>query len=117
MVALMVVALAPRSVQRPSACRREGYEVAVGPPQVITKLVDGKKCEPYEEAHVEVPQEHMGQVCWLSAWGCLLAAACERCVDLRGCLWTSAAALLHSNKMCWTSGAQPLDHSMNVCCL
>lgn len=42
--------------------RREGYEVAVGPPQVITKLVDGKKCEPYEEAHVEVPQEHMGQV-------------------------------------------------------
>lgn len=42
--------------------RREGYEVAVGPPQVITKLVDGKKYEPFEEAHVEVPQEHMGQV-------------------------------------------------------
>lgn len=42
--------------------RREGYEVAVGPPQVITKMVDGKKYEPYEEAHVEVPQEHMGQV-------------------------------------------------------
>jgi predicted membrane GTPase involved in stress response len=45
------------------ACRREGYEVAVGPPQVITKEVEGRKCEPYEEAHVEVPQEHMGQVC------------------------------------------------------
>ena len=36
--------------------------MAVGPPQVITKMLDGKKCEPYEEAHVEVPQEHMGQV-------------------------------------------------------
>lgn len=58
----MVVASAPRSLTCLSACRREGYEVAVGPPQVITKLVEGKKCEPYEEAHVEVPQEHMGQV-------------------------------------------------------
>ena len=45
--------------------------MAVGPPQVITKLLDGKKCEPYEEAHVEVPQEHMGQVHlhWSSTWG------------------------------------------------
>ena len=43
--------------------------MAVGPPQVITKLVEGKKCEPYEEAHVEVPQEHMGQVRWPVTWG------------------------------------------------
>ena len=42
--------------------RREGYEFAVGPPTVITKEIEGKKCEPFEEALVEVPQEHMGQV-------------------------------------------------------
>ncbi len=28
--------------------RREGYELTVGQPQVITKEIDGKKCEPYE---------------------------------------------------------------------
>lgn len=34
----------------------------MGPPTVITKMINDKKCEPYEEALVEVPQEHMGQV-------------------------------------------------------
>ncbi len=34
----------------------------MGPPTVITKEVGGKKHEPFEEALVEVPQEHMGQV-------------------------------------------------------
>ena len=48
--------------QPPVHRRREGFEFAVGPPTVITKVIDGKKCEPYEEALVEVPQEHMGQV-------------------------------------------------------
>lgn len=43
-------------------CRREGFEFGVGPPTVITKEVNGKKHEPFEEAMVEVPQEHMGQV-------------------------------------------------------
>ncbi|KAL3153995.1 putative elongation factor TypA-like svr3, chloroplastic [Trebouxia sp. C0010 RCD-2024] len=42
--------------------RREGYEFAVGPPTVITKQIDGHKCEPYEEAVVEVPEEHVGPV-------------------------------------------------------
>lgn len=43
--------------------RREGYEFQVGPPKVITKLdADGKKLEPYEDAVVEVPEEHMGSV-------------------------------------------------------
>ncbi|MCP5022800.1 MAG: GTP-binding protein, partial [bacterium] len=42
--------------------RREGYEFAVGKPQVITKDVDGKKCEPYERASVEVPSEHAGRI-------------------------------------------------------
>lgn len=42
--------------------RREGYEFGVGPMTVITKTIDGVKCEPYEEAIVEVPEEYVGVV-------------------------------------------------------
>ena len=42
--------------------RREGYEFAVGPPEVIYKEANGKKLEPYEEATVEVPEEYVGPV-------------------------------------------------------
>ncbi|HEX5025920.1 MAG TPA: translational GTPase TypA [Agriterribacter sp.] len=37
--------------------RREGYELTVGQPQVIIKIIDGKKCEPYETLVVDVPEE------------------------------------------------------------
>ncbi len=42
--------------------RREGYEFAVGMPQVITKDVDGKTHEPYERTLIDVPDEFMGVV-------------------------------------------------------
>jgi GTP-binding protein len=42
--------------------RREGYELTVGQPQVITKEIDGKKCEPYEVLVVDVPEEFSGKV-------------------------------------------------------
>ena len=42
--------------------RREGYELTVGNPQVITKSVEGKKWEPYEILVVDVPQEFSGKV-------------------------------------------------------
>ncbi len=42
--------------------RREGYEITVGQPQVITKIIDGKKCEPYENLVVDVPSEYSGRV-------------------------------------------------------
>ncbi len=42
--------------------RREGYELTVGQPQVITKIIDGKKCEPYEVLVVDVPAEFSGKV-------------------------------------------------------
>ena len=42
--------------------RREGYELTVGNPQVLTKQVDGKKFEPYEILVVDVPQEFSGKV-------------------------------------------------------
>ncbi|MBL7767137.1 MAG: translational GTPase TypA [Chitinophagaceae bacterium] len=38
--------------------RREGYELTVGQPQVITKEIDGKKCEPYENLVIDVPMEY-----------------------------------------------------------
>ncbi|PQJ10684.1 translational GTPase TypA [Flavipsychrobacter stenotrophus] len=42
--------------------RREGYELTVGQPQVITKEVNGKKNEPYEVLVVDVPAEFSGKV-------------------------------------------------------
>ncbi len=42
--------------------RREGYEITVGQPQVITKEIDGKKHEPFEILVVDVPAEYSGRV-------------------------------------------------------
>ncbi len=42
--------------------RREGYELTVGKPQVVTKEVDGKVYEPVERLTIDVPEEHMGAV-------------------------------------------------------
>jgi len=42
--------------------RREGYEFAVGKPEVINKTIDGKTHEPYETLLVEVPGDATGPV-------------------------------------------------------
>ncbi len=42
--------------------RREGYELTVGQPQVLTKEINGKKNEPYEILVVDVPAEFSGKV-------------------------------------------------------
>ena len=42
--------------------RREGYEVAVGKPQVVYKEIDGNKCEPYENLTVDIEDETQGAV-------------------------------------------------------
>ncbi|MFE7649138.1 translational GTPase TypA [Streptomyces phaeoluteigriseus] len=42
--------------------RREGFELTIGKPQVVTKLVDGKVYEPVERMTIDVPEEHMGAV-------------------------------------------------------
>ena len=42
--------------------RREGYELTIGQPQVITKEIDGKKCEPFETLVIDVPQEYASKV-------------------------------------------------------
>ena len=42
--------------------RREGYEVAVGKPQVVYKEIDGNRCEPYENLTVDIEDETQGAV-------------------------------------------------------
>ena len=42
--------------------RREGYELAVSRPQVLTKLVDGEVHEPYEALTVDIDEAHQGAV-------------------------------------------------------
>jgi GTP-binding protein len=40
--------------------RREGYEFMVSKPQVITKEIDGKVCEPVEMLYLDVPEDCIG---------------------------------------------------------
>ncbi|HEX4815543.1 MAG TPA: translational GTPase TypA [Nonomuraea sp.] len=47
--------------------RREGYELTVGKPQVVTKVVDGKVHEPVERLTVDCPEEYLGAVTQLLA--------------------------------------------------
>ncbi|MGC8626044.1 MAG: translational GTPase TypA [Acidimicrobiales bacterium] len=42
--------------------RREGFELTVGKPRVLTKLVDGVVYEPVERVSLDVPEEHLGTV-------------------------------------------------------
>ncbi len=47
--------------------RREGFELTVGKPQVVTREVDGKVHEPVERVSVDVPDEYLGVVTQLLA--------------------------------------------------
>ncbi|ERH30341.1 GTP-binding protein TypA [Alloscardovia omnicolens F0580] len=47
--------------------RREGFELTVGRPQVVTRTVGGKVMEPFEHSTIDVPEEYMGAVTQLMA--------------------------------------------------
>jgi GTP-binding protein len=47
--------------------RREGFELTVGKPEVMTKEVDGKRHEPVERVAIDVPEEYIGIVTQLLA--------------------------------------------------
>ena len=47
--------------------RREGYELTVGKPQVVTKRIDGKLSEPVEDLTIDVPEEFLGPITQLMA--------------------------------------------------
>lgn len=42
--------------------RREGYELAVAKPEIVTKQVDGKLKEPVERLTIDIPEEFIGVV-------------------------------------------------------
>ncbi|MFT3900609.1 MAG: translational GTPase TypA [Gordonia sp. (in: high G+C Gram-positive bacteria)] len=47
--------------------RREGFELTVGKPQVVTQQIDGKVHEPFEHLTIDVPEEYLGAVTQLLA--------------------------------------------------
>jgi GTP-binding protein len=47
--------------------RREGYELTIGKPQVVTKEIDGKVHEPVERLTVDAPEEYLGAITQLLA--------------------------------------------------
>jgi len=47
--------------------KREGFELTVGKPQVVTKMVDGKLHEPMERLSIDAPEEYLGVITQLMA--------------------------------------------------
>jgi GTP-binding protein len=62
--------------------RREGYEVAVGKPQVLMRNVDGVTHEPYEALTVDIDAEHQGAV--MQALGERRAELTDMVIDGQG---------------------------------
>lgn len=50
--------------------RREGFELQVSKPTVITKTIDGVECEPFEDLQIDVPDEYAGSVMQLVGGRC-----------------------------------------------
>ena len=47
--------------------RREGFELTVGKPQVVTKMIDGKLHEPMERLTIDAPEDYLGVITQLMA--------------------------------------------------
>jgi GTP-binding protein len=47
--------------------KREGFELTVGKPEVVTKTIDGTLCEPFERLTIDAPEEYMGALTQLLA--------------------------------------------------
>ncbi|WP_293694354.1 translational GTPase TypA [uncultured Agrococcus sp.] len=47
--------------------RREGYELTVGKPQVVTRTIDGTLHEPFESLTIDAPEEYLGAITQLLA--------------------------------------------------
>jgi GTP-binding protein len=62
--------------------RREGYELAVSRPQVLTKVVNGVTHEPYESLTVDIEESHQGAV--MEGLGTRRAELQDMAVDGRG---------------------------------
>ena len=62
--------------------RREGYELAVSRPQVLTKIVDGEVLEPYEALTVDIEEANQGAV--MEALGTRRAELTDMAIDGNG---------------------------------
>src|SRR5579871_4434933 len=62
--------------------RREGYELAVSRPQVLTRLVEGEVQEPYEALTVDIDEAHQGAV--MEALGSRRAELTDMAIDGNG---------------------------------
>src|SRR5580693_6644761 len=62
--------------------RREGYELAVSRPQVLTKMVNGEVHEPYEALTVDIEDSHQGAV--MEALGSRRAELADMSIDGNG---------------------------------
>jgi GTP-binding protein len=58
--------------------RREGFELTVGKPQVVTRTIDGKLHEPFERLYIDSPEDYLGSITQL------LAARKGRMEDMSG---------------------------------
>ncbi|KAB1650537.1 translational GTPase TypA [Pseudoclavibacter endophyticus] len=47
--------------------RREGFELTAGKPQVVTRVIDGQRHEPFEHLTIDAPEEHLGAITQLLA--------------------------------------------------
>ena len=47
--------------------RREGFELTVGKPEVVTRMIDDKRHEPVERVTIDVPEDHLGTITQLLA--------------------------------------------------
>src|SRR5690349_9110470 len=64
--------------------RRENYELTVGKPQVVTKEINGKTCEPVERMTIDAPEEYLGAITQLLAARALIGFRTEFLTDARG---------------------------------
>jgi GTP-binding protein len=62
--------------------RREGYELAVGKPQVLNRVIDGVQHEPYEALTIDIDAEHQGAV--MEALGARKADLTDMIIDDMG---------------------------------
>jgi len=70
--------------------RREGFELTVGKPQVVTKTIDGKLHEPFEQLTIDAPEEYLGAITQLLAARTLAAWRACRTTAPAGCAWSSS---------------------------
>ena len=47
--------------------KREGFEITVGKPQVVTRTINGKLCEPMERLTIDAPEDYLGVLTQLMA--------------------------------------------------